>query len=579
MARSSKGKTFLRSGPPRRGKELSYTPSIRAERLVASGRFALASASLAAVWLDPSAPSRYAGLAYALMSVYAIYALVVALVAWQRPARTVARRLATHVLDLLVFTAVIYLTEGATSPFFLYFIFSLLSATLRFRLRGTFWTAVAALLIFIGIGSWTSLVLNDPNFELNRFLVRSVYLAIASVLLIYLSVHQEQHRHELWSLADWPRLLPESLSLLMAGLLSNAASTMRSDRVFLLWRRREEESRTLSWLEDEECRSVPWNGPGVAAALEDSDFYCRDLHPVHPSVVRTDEREPEVFLDPLTDDLRARLGATSVLSVRVDGTRVAGRLFILDARDVTTDDMVLGRIVSEILAARLDEFFLLGEVRNVAVSEERIRVSREIHDGVLQSLTGIALQLRVAEKVLAAEPERAITILNQVRDLIVQNQRELRDFVHDLREREPMSTGVPLSLRMMALAERARIEWAMRVRIDMDEDREIPAAVARELTPLVNEAIANAGRHGRADLVQVRLRIENGLLRLDIRDNGRGFPFEGRYDLEDLDRREIGPLTLRERVGSLRGEMILDTSSAGAVLEIAIPLESREEAT
>lgn len=547
-----------------------YVPSMRAERLVAIGRVALASASLAAVWLDPSAPSRYPGIAYALMSVYSVYALVLAISVWRRPARSASRRLLTHVTDLAVFTAVIYLTEGATSPFFLYFIFSLLSATLRFQLRGTFWTAIASLLIFIGMGMWASLVLNDPDFELNRFLIRSVYLSIAGVLLIYLSVHQEQHRHELWRLSNWPRLIDEDLPALLSGLLRHAAVTLRTDKAVVLLRIEGEESGRLISIDGERSTSEPWTGSVVAPHLEDVDFYCRGLDSA-PLVMTTADEAPLTSIQPLDPAIQERLEPSGAVSVRLSGARVSGRLLVLDTAELTSDDMVLCRIVAETIVARLDEYFLLEEIRTSAIASERVRVSRELHDGLLQSLTGIALQLRVAERVLSAEPDRAITILAQVRDLIVRNQRDLRDFVQSLRDQEVSSGDPPLSLKLMAIGERARMEWSMKVSLDLDGEAMIPTDVARQLTPLINEAISNAGRHGGADLVQVHLASQDDALTLRIKDNGRGFPFHGRYSLDDLNTQNIGPLTLRERVAELRGQLQLESTDSGAVLDIRIP--------
>ncbi len=484
-------------------------------------------------------------------------------------------RLLTHVTDLALFTAVIYLTEGATSPFFLYFIFSLLSATLRFQLRGTFWTAVASLMIFIGMGMWTSLVLDDPDFELNRFLVRSVYLSIAGILLIYLSVHQEQHRHELWRLSNWPRLIDEELPALLPGLLRHAAGTLRTDRAAILLRTAGEESARLYWIDGDTTRSEPWTGDLVVPPLEGLDFYCRGLTE-SPVVVTTADEGSTLSIRPLDPVIEDRFAPSGAVAVRFSGTRVSGRLLVLDTAEVTSDDMVLCRIVAETIVARLDEYFLLEEIRSSAVTTERIRVSRELHDGLLQSLTGIALQLRVAERVLAAEPDRAITILAQVRDLIVRNQRDLRDFVQSLRDQEVSSEEAPLSLRLMAIAERARMEWSMKVTLDLDGETTIPSELTRQLTPLVNEAISNAGRHGGADLVQVRLATRDGALTLRIADNGRGFPFSGRYDLADLEAGSIGPLTLRERVTDLHGQLTLESSESGAVLDIRIPFRDPE---
>ena len=94
-----------------------YTPQSRPERLIAAGRVVLAAASLFAVWLDPSEPARFAGLAYSLLALYLGYAAVVAVVLPRLSAGAVARqRLITHVLDLGFFSLFIYFTAGLDGP-------------------------------------------------------------------------------------------------------------------------------------------------------------------------------------------------------------------------------------------------------------------------------------------------------------------------------------------------------------------------------------------------------------------------------------------------------------------------------
>jgi signal transduction histidine kinase len=554
-----------------------HAPSIRAERLVALGRVAIAAASLGAIWIDASTPPTDAGIAHGLLTFYAVYAVVLAVIVWHRPARSIERRVATHVLDLAIFTVVIYLTGGATSPFFLYFIFSLLSATLRFRLRGTFWTAVATLTIFIGMGAWSSLVLHDPGFELNRFLIRSVYLAIAAVLLLYLSIHQEQHRHELWRLTVWPRLLSDDASKVLSALLEHAAVTLRTDQAALWWLVEEEGEPRILWWKEGDSHSEPWTGSGVAPELEQTDFHCRDLDTIRPHAGTLSEKEStQLTRHPLDERLRERIDASTLISVRLSGAGFSGRLFVIGTPSATTDDLVLCRILGDMIAARLEEFFLISKLKRMAVAEERNRVSRELHDGALQSLTGIALQLRAAERILGTEPERAIAILSGVRDRIVENQRELRDFVESLRDHDVVPYELPLSSRLMAVAERARVEWTLQVALEMENEGSVPPDLAREVTLMVNEAISNAGKHGAAESVSVRLRASASMLQLEIRDDGTGFPFEGRYDLDELARRNIGPRTLRERVTALGGRLALESSRRGSLLEIEIPVGSAE---
>jgi signal transduction histidine kinase len=58
-----------------------------------------------------------------------------------------------------------------------------------------------------------------------------------------------------------------------------------------------------------------------------------------------------------------------------------------------------------------------------------------------------------------------------------------------------------------------------------------------------------------------------------VADNGRGFPFKGRHDLAALTELKIGPATLKDRIGSLDGDLVIDSYESGASLEITLPVE------
>jgi hypothetical protein len=119
-----------------------YFPQSRAARLIATGRVVFAAVSLFAIWLDPAAPAKYAEITYTLLVAYVLYALLLAAIVWRVDAPLRGVCWITHAGDLLMFSIFMYLTEGPTSPFFVYFLFSLLCATLYWQWRGIMWTAV-----------------------------------------------------------------------------------------------------------------------------------------------------------------------------------------------------------------------------------------------------------------------------------------------------------------------------------------------------------------------------------------------------------------------------------------------------
>ena len=108
-----------------------YSPQSRAERLIATGRMVLAVVTLLAVRLAPAVPVERFEIFYTVLIWYVFYALFLALLEWSLRAPLLRLRLVTHVFDLGVFALFLFFSEDPASPFFVYFVFSLLAATLR----------------------------------------------------------------------------------------------------------------------------------------------------------------------------------------------------------------------------------------------------------------------------------------------------------------------------------------------------------------------------------------------------------------------------------------------------------------
>jgi signal transduction histidine kinase len=72
--------------------------------------------------------------------------------------------------------------------------------------------------------------------------------------------------------------------------------------------------------------------------------------------------------------------------------------------------------------------------------------------------------------------------------------------------------------------------------------------------------------------VAVDVSTDGGALRIAVRDDGRGFPFQGRYDHAALQEANLGPISLRERVASLGGTLTVESTPAGSCVEVVLPL-------
>jgi signal transduction histidine kinase len=563
--------------------ELPHWTQWRTERLVAAGRAVLAAASLLAVWFDPSTPAAYAELTYSLLALYLVYALSLTLLVWIVDLSEARFGLATHAVDLPIFGLFMYLTEGPNSPFFVYFLFSLLSAALRWKWTGIIWTAAATLAIFIGLGLHAQTFLPHAEFELDRFIIRVVYFALMAVLLGALSAHEDRLREELAKLAAWPR--HASQETLVGEALRQTAAIFGTPRVLLTWEEAEEPWRYVATHFNGEFRSIreapSEEQPIVAEALAGSNFLCRDARRTAAPVLYTSADGLYRWRgEPLSRHFRERFAISSVLCARVSGDIIEGRLFVLDKAGMTSDDLFLAEVVARQVATDLDQAHVRQRLQQAAVAEDRVRFARDLHDGVLQSLTGLGLQLKAAERLVETDPQSARRQIEKLQTLIAAEQRDLRFFVEQMR---PIPLGLvekdgDLAAYLDNLGERMERQWGLQVEVAASPvDRRLPETLTYEIYRMVQEALANAVRHGRASTARVALATRDDEIRVTVTDNGRGFDFRGRRDLATLTLAGSGPTSLRERIASLGGNLVIDSTASGARLEISVPL-ARDEA-
>ena len=557
---------------------LPFTPRRRTERLIAGGRVVLAATSTLVLWRVPSEPAKYAAIAYSLLAAYSVYSLVLAALAWRSTAEHELTGRISHVVDLAFFSTFIYFTSGPASPFLAYFVFALVCATLRWQWRGTLWTAVASLGAFFCLGYYFAEILRDPAFELDDFVIRGVYMAVVAFLLGHLGWYLQRNRREMALLADWPSGETDDGTQSLATVLTQVASIHDVGRVALAWRSAAGGPSTLAvWISGVTTRRTMPEDPEdlLRSELHGTGFVAQP-GPVlgYDLLVRRAGAFERRRGDPLAPTLRELLGPGSTISAPWQGELSGGRLFVAGARRPTSDDLRLAEIVGALAGARIDRFLLLARWRQGAASEERVRLARDLHDGVLQSLTGIGLRVAAARRQLAEAPAEADRSLGELQRLLTVEQRDLRFYISDLEPPTDQQRDFDLANRLADLVRRAEAEWQLDIDLTTSEvDEELPDQTERDLYFIVREALVNAVRHGGARRIRVGLRrLSDRRVGVEIEDDGRGFPFEGSYELERLAREGLGPRSLRERVDARGGALRLESSPAGARIEIELPL-------
>jgi signal transduction histidine kinase len=220
------------------------------------------------------------------------------------------------------------------------------------------------------------------------------------------------------------------------------------------------------------------------------------------------------------------------------------------------------------------KFFSKERLQRDAVRDERTRLARDLHDGVLQALTGVALQLEAAAGLIAKDPDAARARVQAIGDSIAVEQRDLRLLIQKLKPAATPSLAsvAELSAALEVLRERIGQQWPLRIQLVICGRGGIPRTLGDNVYRIVQEGLTNVARHARAQVAYVVVGILFDKVSVSVRDDGCGFPFHGRYDLAALIARKLGPISLRERVAALRGELILTSGTTGSQLEVTLPL-------
>jgi signal transduction histidine kinase len=282
--------------------------------------------------------------------------------------------------------------------------------------------------------------------------------------------------------------------------------------------------------------------------------------------------------EPPHPDIVGLIGDDQLKSASFETEHVGGRAYFSGVSETSHDLLPTLSLVAREIGTSLSQLHLTERIRQLAVREDRIRVSRDLHDGVLQGLTGVRLELKsiaggagptVAERLCALERVLAI------------EQRELRTFIDDLKPRpRGVSQLSPVASRLHDTCARQSAEWKIPVTIRVTPaDMTLPSTVEQALRLMIHEGVSNALKHGHPSRVSVDVEAGEVELRIAIVDDGLGFSFQGRLDDDELDTFVGVPRSLRDRVSALDGRLSIESRPAGSRIEVVIPLTAQRRAS
>jgi signal transduction histidine kinase len=326
----------------------------------------------------------------------------------------------------------------------------------------------------------------------------------------------------------------------------------------------------LLWDDDRQVWLQPAPGGGNPAGGAGRE------HTVPMSVLRYVRRtgEPLVVVDATRDDRFDRdpyfadHDCCSLLALPIRSRDVLKAVLLMENRLLrhafNTDRLDAATLIAGQLAVSLDNAQLYAELsasraRIVTTADHtRRRIERDLHDGAQQRLVSLALKARAAQAMVPAGAGELAGRLDELATGLSSAHDELRELARGVHPAILAAGGLRAALK--PLARRSPVP----VRLDVRSVRRLPEPIEIAAYYVVSEALANAARHASATVVDVDMDVADGVLRIRVRDDGRG---GARFEAG------TGLLGLRDRLETLGGRMrIQSPPGAGTAVEAQLPL-------
>jgi signal transduction histidine kinase len=571
----------------------------RIERWLATARVFLAISTLVAIRYDPTELG-HSWAAYGLFVFYMANGILILMLLRRRQRSTAAFRFLVHCGDILWPALISVFAEGPRTPFFLFFFFALAAAAYRWGLWETMGTAVAEAVLlwiesFIVLHVWpqgslplralTGLHINVKAFEPEPLLMLSVYLIVMGILLGYLAEQQKHLRAEKAVVTGIlskirvesgltgtiEQIFNELTTMYGSSRMMVASQEVHSKRVFVgeLAKSNGRAPSEFRWLE---------------SAARDATTYLEDFSGEVCHVSVEGDRWTTVAIDgngnlisnpdvAPAKRLRSVQPFDSVVTVAfLFGSEWRGRVFLFNPswRGEKQEELRFLLDMVHQVGPAIYNVYLLHRLRRRAGAAERARFARELHDGAVQSLIAVEMQVDVIRRQLEAGKSIGGE-LGRIQGLLREEVLKLRELMQQMKAIDVDSQRLLGVLN--DTVERFQRETGISARFVTDlSELDMPQRVCREILRIVQEGLVNVRKHSGARHALVRLGSNTEKWSLTMEDDGKGFPFEGRYSQQRMDEDGKGPMIIKERVRLIAGELTVESNPGqGTRLEISVP--------
>jgi signal transduction histidine kinase len=544
------------------------------DRMISLMRLILALSALIITYIDPLEPDRLVEVTYGSLLVYSAYGAILYYMSLRDdPGLPLS---ISHWVDVGCFLVLIALSSGTNSIFFFFFFFAILVASFRLGFKAGLRVTIVSTSFFTLIGYLTSPA--EIQFELNRFLLRPIYLLVLGYMIAYWGGREIKLKRRLNLLKEINLLANPSfgVSETIEALLKHLRAYYQADDCWLIISDGSADEPQLFRLSQIPfdavvCESLP---PKVAQALlaPSSDIGILYQRAPETGLLR---REKVYAVDlkkkfeyssewkAVARSLAAQFEMTAFISVPMQyRKRDIGRIFLVaQSRVFESSDLEFLMQVAEQAMPVVQNIRLLDRLATNAAEYERQRLARDIHDSVIQRYIGLQYKVAAIRNKLAQGANVSADV-DHLFAMTVSEVNSLRGFAQGLKESDVREGFLPAIRRF---ASQFSENYNLEVQVISEDEIIIKDRLAAELIQIVQEGLSNIRKHTSATTSRISVQRVNGSMALTIENNRAR---------NDQATRPFTPRSIAERAHDLGGEVnVICGPDDRTIVRVQIPLK------
>lgn len=547
------------------------------DRIIAMMRFVLALSALLITLIDPAGPDRLVIITYIALGLYTIYSAVLFIIVQHYEEHQVSIGKWAHWADVGWYTLLIALSSGTSSIFFFFFFFAILVASFRGGFRTGLRVVVVSALLFTTVGYATAP--KGAEFELNRFLLRPIYLFVLGYMMAYWGGYEITLKRRLallkevntlanprfgvdrttgWLLARLRSFYgADTCMLVMADPTTGEYHMRRADRYDP---ERAVRAEPLPQELAQQLLALPANHAVVYSRKPRFWWGSHPHYRAYHIVMRSRTTEGLA----MSEAFAATLDAVSFVAVPLRyHSGLAGWLYLTSAHGHAFDDSDADFLLQVIthFTPVIENIRLVDRLASDAAEVERQRIAHDLHDSVIQPYIGLQIGLTAIDQKLADGDTNVRDDIKQLIDQIGKVVANLRGYMRGLKQTGGREGILLPSVRRFV--DTFTKTTGITVDVDAPNDIRINDRLAAEMFQMVAEGLSNIRRHTHAMHATIAFARRDNNMVLRIEDAG----VNGSTPLP------FTPRSINERATALGGRVHVDPrDDGGSAVVVEIPL-------